>query len=66
MDYAELVKSLRTHGFLYDSKLAVNTAAAIESLQSELMRCRNELCLKCGLYADRHKGACDDCRWRDM
>lgn len=64
--YEELVKSLRTHGFLYDSKLAVSAADAIESLQSELMRCRNELCLRCVLYAERHKGACDDCRWRDV
>lgn len=62
----ELVKSLRTHGFLYDSKLAVRAADAIESLQTNLMLCRNELCLRCGLYAERHKGACDDCRWRDM
>lgn len=38
---------------------------AIDDLQTELKQCRNELCLRCGLYAERHKGACDDCRWRD-
>ena len=27
--------------------------------------CRNELCLKCGGYKQRHLGACDGCRWRD-
>ena len=27
--------------------------------------CRNELCLKCGDYKQRHLGACDGCRWRD-
>ena len=27
--------------------------------------CRNELCLKCGAYTERHLGACDGCRWRD-
>ena len=26
--------------------------------------CRNELCLKCGAYVNRHIGACDDCKWR--
>lgn len=31
--YGELVKSLRTHGFLYDSKLAVSAADAIEALE---------------------------------
>lgn len=25
--------------------------------------CRNELCLYCGQYKMRHKGACDGCRW---
>lgn len=64
--FDELVKSVRTHGFLYDSKLAESAADAIEALQNELLLCRNELCLRCGLYAERHKGACDDCRWRDM
>ena len=28
--------------------------------------CRNELCLKCGAYTERHNGACDGCRWRDV
>lgn len=37
----------------------------IANLKSELDVCRNELCLKCGDYKMRHKGACDDCRWRD-
>ena len=27
--------------------------------------CRNELCLLCGNYKQKHLGACDDCRWRD-
>ena len=26
--------------------------------------CRNELCLKCGAYTERHKGACEGCRWK--
>lgn len=27
--------------------------------------CRNELCLKCGEYRQRHLGACDGCRWKE-
>ena len=37
----------------------------IANLKSELDVCRNELCLKCGDYKMRHKGACDGCRWKD-
>lgn len=35
------------------------------ALQERLKVCRNELCLKCGDYKQRHLGACDGCRWRD-
>ena len=28
--------------------------------------CRNELCLQCGQYRQRHLGACDGCRWREI
>lgn len=35
----------------------------IKRLKRELKTCRNELCLYCGKYHDRHKGACDGCRW---
>ena len=34
-----------------------------EELFTELMNCRNELCLKCGAYRDSHLGACDGCRY---
>ena len=37
-----------------------------DKLKSDLKDCRNELCLKCGDYKQRHLGACDGCRWRDM
>lgn len=36
----------------------------IVRLQREIKHCRNELCLKCGLYHEAHNGACDDCRFR--
>lgn len=39
-------------------------AIAIDDLQTELTDCRNELCLRCGQYKEKHKGACDGCRWR--
>lgn len=38
--------------------------AAITAIK-ELNVCRNELCLKCGDYKMRHKGACDGCRWKE-
>lgn len=33
------------------------------ALQKKYKDCRNELCLYCGQYKMRHKGACDGCRW---
>ena len=39
-------------------------AIAIDDLQTELQDCRDELCLRCGQYKEKHKGACDGCRWR--
>lgn len=35
-----------------------------ERLRRDLKDCRNELCLYCGKYKERHNGACDGCRWR--
>ena len=43
--------------------------AALRAENTELKRdlkdCRNELCLRCGDYKQRHLGACDGCRWRE-
>lgn len=36
----------------------------IDRLKRDLKDCRNELCLYCGKYKERHLGACDECRWR--
>ena len=47
-------------------KLIVEAKADHDRLVSELRDCRNELCLKCGEYKERHLGACDGCRWRDI
>lgn len=35
----------------------------IRQLRAALRACQNELCLRCGEYKHRHKGACDGCRW---
>lgn len=44
--------------------LVQDLKARIESLKEDLKVCRNELCLRCGDYKQRHLGACDGCRWR--
>lgn len=38
--------------------------AQIDRLKRDLKDCRNELCLYCGKYKERHNGACDGCRWK--
>lgn len=43
----------------------INCNLLLQTQKATLENCRNELCLKCGDYKMRHKGACDDCRWRD-
>lgn len=40
--------------------------AKITKLQRELRQCRNELCLRCGNYREKHLGACDGCRWLNV
>ena len=37
-----------------------------ERLRRDLKDCRSELCLRCGDYKQRHIGACDGCRWKDV
>ena len=38
---------------------------AYKTLEREFRDCRNELCLKCGDYKQRHLGACDGCIWKE-
>lgn len=47
-------------------KLIVEAKADHDRLLSELRDCRNELCLRCGSYREKHLGACDGCRWKDV
>lgn len=35
----------------------------LKRIQIDLADCRNELCLRCGQYKERHNGACEGCRW---
>ncbi len=35
------------------------------ALKEKYTVCRNELCLRCGNYKQRHLGACDGCRWKE-
>lgn len=41
-------------------------AEKIERLERDLRDCRNELCLRCGEYQQRHLGACNGCRWLEV
>lgn len=43
----------------------IDAADEIVRLRKELKTCRNELCLKCGLYRERYLGSCNGCRWHE-
>ena len=43
----------------------LDAESRIKRLARDLKDCRNELCLKCGEYKQRHNGACDGCRWKE-
>ena len=43
----------------------IDAADEIVRLRKELKTCRNELCLKCGLYRERYLGSCNGCRWNE-
>lgn len=47
-------------------KLILEAKADHDRLLSELRDCRNELCLRCGSYREKHLGACDGCRWKEV
>lgn len=45
---------------------AINAIPAADVVPgSDFRDCRNELCLYCGKYNERHNGACDGCRWKE-
>ena len=43
----------------------IAAADEIVRLRKELKTCRNELCLRCGLYRERYLGSCNGCRWNE-
>ena len=56
----------QTRGFYNDADEAAdawNRRDGEKKLRSNLRDCKNELCLYCGRYTERHNGACDGCRW---
>ena len=62
--YDDLIERMRGGTGLPVLKALLNEGAdAIEELRSELNTCRNELCLRCGQYKQKHLGACEGCRW---
>ena len=43
----------------------LDAESRIKRLARDLKDCRDELCLKCGEYKQRHLGSCDGCRWKE-
>ena len=63
-EFNELVSRLRDGTGLPVLKALMNEAAdAILTLQKDAADARNELCLYCGQYKQKHNGACGGCRW---
>ena len=50
------LNAARNHVMLMEEK-------DIDKIERDLRDCRNELCLRCGDYKQRHNGACNGCRW---
>ena len=70
-DFADAVEEVKkmlvafgANAYRYAS-IALEHELEIGKLKSDLENCRNELCYKCGDYKMAHRGACDDCRWKD-
>ena len=55
----------------HNDKLAEEVDAVLGEYDADAVQgrdfrdCRNELCMQCGQYRQRHLGACDGCRWRN-
>ena len=47
-------------------QMIVDLRKELADTKAELNICRDELCLRCGDYKERHLGACDGCRWKEM
>jgi len=49
--------------FAYLADLVNDIPAADVASGRDYRDCRNELCLRCGQYKEKHLGACNGCRW---
>ena len=58
--------SLRESGVDNLIKNIVDLKMALADAKAGLNLCRDELCLRCGDYKQRHLGACDGCRWKEV
>ena len=58
--------SLRESGVDNLIKNIVDLKMALADAKAKLNLCRDELCLRCGDYKQRHLGACDGCRWKEV
>ena len=58
--------SLRESGVDNMIKNIVDLKMALADAKAELNLCRDELWLRCGDYKQRHLGACDGCRWKEV
>ena len=58
--------SLRESGVDNLIKNIVDLKMALADAKAELNLCRDELRLRCGDYKQRHLGACDGCRWKNV
>lgn len=45
------------------AKIVADFPAADVASGRDYRDCRNELCLRCGQYKEKHLGACKGCRW---
>lgn len=62
MDVDKLKKALAEYELAGEPLSRENVNDLLKAL-SDLNDCRNELCLKCGRYHEKHLGACNSCRW---
>ena len=42
---------------------AMSLVSVIQTAESDLRDCVNELCYQCGSYREAHNGVCNGCRW---
>ena len=47
-------------------QMIVDLRKELADTKAELNICRDELCLRCGDYKERHLGACDGCRFKNV